>query len=971
MTPLSRLTRRFSIWFEQVRYTPSAVLVKTAVHIFCHIIFWLWNLLFLSVVYLGFMPFIGGPLVESLITGEVPLPFVWPLLGFLLVPPACTIFGLLKLSKHPVLLMRLFYGVEAPILTLCILRMFIFRELTPSSTLIVGAATIAIATLALELAFGYAAYKKGLAWFQMVTHTVVLMMGLYVSAILLFYTVPILCQFLYAFFQFGWLRNLLREIYWSWDAVRANGNIIQEIWYWLSGAFWSLLIAGTFALVGFSIAVFVAMPYAMANMFVRSWARILQAFGRQFSWQRGWQLTGGTVALFGLLLFLVWPQPQVKAFSLLEQAPDSMTARQALIQQSPQIRKGLLNAYLFPYRYLSPQNEVNAIEWWYSEVFAITRAKARTFQNLHNLLLSPFLYRGDRADLEKAADLYAEFFDTPIQKAEAETIQHALQSTVNRDSVEASLLNINDRVVALTSQAVTVAPQGDWAEVTLHEQYENNTLEDQEIVYQFSLPESAVITGLWLKEPDIPERFRFVVSPRGAAQEVYKQEIERAQWTQAVDPALLEQVGPRQYRLRIFPIPARDISSGEPGITDLWMTYQVMQQAGTWPLPQLTEKRNLYWTHNTQRSRNGETFTKPVDVWYEAALPAATATTAMTHTAALAEGYQVTATPITASAAASLQNQRFAILVDTSRSMRDRVEALTKALADSRAIAHNNTVDWYITSAPDMPAQQFTAATLPQPKDLTWYGSLPLTEQLQQFASLQPEAAYDAVFVLTDAGNYELEDDAAAIPDFTGALWLVHLGDKVPNAYTDGLLQRLYDSRGGVATTLPEATDRFATEQAIDGTVMDDYRWEITPAASTQPDEAQPDAPDFQTFAARQTIRWISRDRDVTQLAELDGLHAIAKRTEIVTPYSSMLVLVNDRQREALAEAEGSADRFAREAETGEDTLTDPGNPLNVPAVPETESIFGIVLAGGALLWVLRRQRSRASIIAAEGEVGE
>ncbi|MEO1294725.1 MAG: hypothetical protein AAFW75_02810, partial [Cyanobacteria bacterium J06636_16] len=161
-------------------------------------------------------------------------------------------------------------------------------------------------------------------------------------------------------------------------------------------------------------------------------------------------------------------------------------------------------------------------------------------------------------------------------------------------------------------------------------------------------------------------------------------------------------------------------------------------------------------------------------------------------------------------------------------------------------------------------------------------------------------------------------------------------------------------------------------EQAVDGTVMDGYRWEIAASTSSPTDEAQADAPDFQTFAARQAIRWLSRDRDMTQLAELDGLHAIAKRTEIVTPYSSMLVLVNDRQREALAEAEGSADRFAREAETGEDTLTDPGNPLNVPAVPETESILGIVLAGGGLLWVLRRQRSQVAVVCEkESGVGE
>ncbi|MEM9002548.1 MAG: TIGR02921 family PEP-CTERM protein [Cyanobacteria bacterium P01_F01_bin.86] len=946
------MNRKLSTQIEKIRYAPAGYLAKALVHIFCHSIFWLWNLLFLGVVYLGFMPFIGVPLVRSLVAGEIPFPFVLPLLGFLIVPPACTIFGLIKLRKHPVLLMRLFYGVEAPILTLCILRMFIFRELTPASTLMVVTGAIAIATLALELTFGYAIHKKGLAWFQMVTHTVVLIMGLYVGTVLLFYTVPILCQFLYAFFRFEWLGSLLQVISSSWYATQ-TGNIFEQIWFFLSGILSSLLFLGSFALFGFSTTLFLAMPYAMVNMFVRSWGRILQAFGRQFSWRKGWLITGGTVTLFSLLFLLTWPQPQVKAFSLLADAPDSITARQELINKSPQIRQGLLNAYLFPYRYLSPKNEVNFIEWWYAHVFPIDRPQARVFQNMHNALMSPFLYRGDRADIEKAAQLYAEFFDTPIQKAEAETIQQALQSTVNRDSVEASLLNINDRVVALATQEVTVAANGDWAEVTLHERYENDTTDDQEIVYQFSLPESAAITGLWLKEPDVAERYRFVVSPRGAAQAVYKQEIERANWTQATDPALLEQVGPRQYRLRVFPIPARD-ASGEPGTTDLWMTYQVVQQDGRWPLPQLTEKRNLYWTQKTERSRNDKTVSQPMDIWYEAALPAVQPTAAAAHTATLAEGYQVTATPLKAKDTVSLAGQRLAILVDTSRSMGDRVEILAQALEDSRTIASNNTIDWYLTSAPGIPPQRFATDALPALKDLAFYGSLPLTEQLNQFETLRQGETYDAVFILTDTGNYELETDEASVPTTPGSLWLVHLGGEVPNAYTDNLLQQLYDSQGGVAANLLEAVNRLATEQAIDGTVMDGYRWEITSNPNKTTDNAE-----FEPFAARQTIRWLSRDRDMTQLAELDGLHAIAKRTEVVTPYSSMLVLVNDRQREALAEAEGSVDRFDRELEGGEDTLTDPGNPLNVPAVPETESVLGIVLAGGGLLWILRRSRSQ------------
>ncbi len=70
-------------------------------------------------------------------------------------------------------------------------------------------------------------------------------------------------------------------------------------------------------------------------------------------------------------------------------------------------------------------------------------------------------------------------------------------------------------------------------------------------------------------------------------------------------------------------------------------------------------------------------------------------------------------------------------------------------------------------------------------------------------------------------------------------------------------------------------------------------------------------------------------------LDELDAIHAIAKTYKIVTPYSSMIVLVNDEQREALRLAEVATDRFNRKVEDGKENLTAPNNPLNSVTVPE------------------------------------
>ncbi|NJK27929.1 MAG: TIGR02921 family PEP-CTERM protein [Coleofasciculaceae cyanobacterium SM2_3_26] len=142
----------------------------------------------------------------------------------------------------------------------------------------------------------------------------------------------------------------------------------------------------------------------------------------------------------------------------------------------------------------------------------------------------------------------------PLQRAERKAVRHALKSTALLDQAKAGLANIEEERVWLRQQQVNVQPQGDWAKVELYEVYENKTEDVEEIFYYFSLPESAVITGLWLGDTaNRDTRFEYVISPRGAAQKVYNDQVQR---TRPVDPALLEQVGPQQYRLRAFSHPS-------------------------------------------------------------------------------------------------------------------------------------------------------------------------------------------------------------------------------------------------------------------------------------------------------------------------------------------------------------------------------------------------------------------------------
>jgi putative PEP-CTERM system integral membrane protein len=109
--------------------------------------------------------------------------------------------------------------------------------------------------------------------------------------------------------------------------------------------------------------------------------------------------------------------------------------------------------------------------------------------------------------------------------------------------------------------------------------------------------------------------------------------------------------------------------------------------------------------------------------------------------------------------------------------------------------------------------------------------------------------------------------------------------------------------------------------------------------------------------AARQLVLGLSKEKAQEQLVQLDTMHAVAKSFGIVTPYSSMIVLVNDQQRAALKKAEQESDRFNREVENGNEQLSQPSNPLNVSGVPEPEEWMLMGMIAIALVFISKRQQ--------------
>ena len=905
--------------------------MKPLLHVIFHSIFWLWNLTFLLVVYTGILPVIAPALITATFASLIPVEFFLTLVVLIAVPTVCTIVGLLRFRKQPVKLMRLFYGVEAPLFLLCLIRLFLLRELTPASSQIITTVVVCIAAFFVELTYGYAIRHPTLAWLQAIAHSLMLVVGVYVGLVLMFYAVPVFGVILGEFLKFQWL-----VVFWE----ILTQNILAAVWW----------IPITLLLFGFTASLFVAMPSALTTLYILSGREVLRQFVSVYG-SRAWLGAGTAIAAWIVVFISLQQQPQVTSFNLLNTPAASDSSRQALIAKSDTIRQGLLNAYLLSYRYLSTREENNHIRAMYGSFLGLPEPIPGFLQASYNNLMSPFLYNGSRSDRDKAQKLYAQFFDTPIQKAEQQAVQHALQSTFNQDEVKAGLLNVNQEKVWLRSQQVNVEERGDWADVELYEVYENKTREVQEIFYYFSLPESAVITGLWLGESDkLADRFPFVVSPRGAAQQVYNQQVRRER---PVDPALLEQVGPRQYRLRAFPIPPQ-VPQGQQQM-HLWMTYKVMQLPSGWAMPQLNEKRNIFWTENTQRSRNGQAIASQKDSWLEPFIPASGQHQPTLHQVDFPSGDRISVRPLTQQDYTLPQGKRLAIILDSSRSMAAHVKQLTQALNQLQAVSNSSDIDLYITTSPGASPKRIDDVRGFNPA-MTFYGTLQPQEMLRQFSQLQNNKSYDAIVLVTDQGSYELSSDSTNITTISAPLWMVHLGGLMPPAYEDATLKAIQDSNGGVATTISEVLQRVATGEKLGVTnVVDGYAW------SRAKSESGASENDFAPLAARQLVLELSKVKPENQLAQLDDIHAVAKSFDIVTPYSSMLVLVNDEQRAQLKRAEAGKDRFKRKVESGQEQLSQPSDPFTVSGVPEPEEWMLMGIVAIALLFIARQRGSTIS----------
>lgn len=923
-------------------------------------LFWSWNLIFLAFVLLGFGPTIMPEMLIGVFGGVIPAIYLFFTVVLVGIPVVCVILALTRFRKRPQTLLALGYVIEGPLLLMMLFRFFAVRQGNPAIT-----ALMLIAALGMVVYLDYLlrpAPVQHTAWrtARLGGLTLLFACALYGALVVAFYVPP--------------LAVLL---------VRLLGDIGREFTYIFSNpqSLWALFTAlfGLLLMV-YSGTLLLGMPVIAPVLVGRAWLSSLRDGMKSHGRLIAAVQVLVPLALAAAVVGVSMRQLQGKAFTLLEQPPASAAEAQALLDHSEEIRSGLVNAYLGTYRYFSAAGEMNHIRDLYSFAFNMYDEQAYPVQAVFERVISPLLYQPKHphvygqperqssllTDQSEAAVLYKQFFDADINNGERAEMVKAARATFDSAQAEAAWQAVDDREIQLLRQEVNVKEFNGWAEVELYEVYQNRTESQQEVVYYFSLPESAVVTGLWLgPSSERANRFTYRVAPRGAAQAVYRNEIRVR-----MDPALLEQLGPRQYRLRVFPVEGRRFS-GQPGRWDrqvldgaelhMWMTYSTLAVDGQYPLPRLSEKRNVYWDPSSVRLVNGQPTPAGADEWLPASLPAAKP--GEEHLVHFAGGEIVRIRPAAAADLPALPSGlKAAVVLDRSRSMVSQDRAVQDSFAALRAALGDN-LDVYLTSSPyrGEPASKVALARLDAQKIL-YFGGQNASDLLNQFEALQGDARYDVIFVLTDGTGYELgeQHNPVAVPD--APVWLVHLGGRFPLGYDDPTLDAVQVSGGGVAGSVPEALLRLAAGlQHQNGDFIDGYTWQVLSpgeqAAINQPVEEA--GTGLGAIAARRLVL-STMDRSGGKqpgLETLDRVHKVAVENSIVTPFSSMIVLVDDRQLNLLKRMEESGDRFDREVEQVGETV-----PLNgmIAGVPEPEEWLLMILAAALLGYFVWRKKQAA-----------
>jgi len=839
----------------------------------CLMQFWLWNLLLLLLMFVGLAPHVLPSCTMAVFSGEMPVSIYLGILGVMMIPLFSVIMGGVRFRDRGWVI-EYFFTLELPFLCLFTLRSFVLKENTLAASVFLVLAFFAILYQAWRL-FRPEVDQQKAGW---PGNVLTLWLGATFGAVL-----------------------VTMSLVWGTMAVLQLTSWAGDAGFWEGLAyagFWGVM---ALALYVVTVGVLMVWPFIYSYVTIAHWSK----------WCRVQSALRYSVTGVGALILSLGLYFWADSYPVLDRlaVQKTISSHQALPdQEMDALKDEFIHIYLNKYRYPMREKSLRFFAREYGDALATEEFwLAQASRATVGYCLSPFIYQGGSNDGQRVEEFYSQIYDTPIQQDHRDEIVAAMEATYERNTAEAGILDVTSERVAVVEQSLTVEDHGSWAEVELFEAYQNQTFDTQELYYYFTLPDTAAITGLYLgNSPNKEEAFRHRVSPRGAAQKVYKEQRRRN-----VDPALLEQVGPHQFRLRVFPIPAkprawqrisRTTTSSDADQLYLWLEMQVVKEGDRIELPSLIEKRNTVFESEKACALSTETWQE--NEWLPDYIVGGENTDQLEFVEI--EGQSFSLFP----QGGETRSGSVALILDTSYSMREHDDEVKQILQEL------DLSQCYMFSPVENRLQEL-------PAEWGYFGTLELVDLVNAYQNV-PEV--DHVIILTDSGGYEVSSDAPVTHEWPETTLNVLHVDQLAPAYTDAVLDTIVKSKGRVATDW-RLLAPYVSEQTGTGQVG------VAPAV-----------------AAR---HFINSQVASVEASALDLLHEMAMKYQIVTPFSSMIVLVNEQQHKMLDKAEQEEDRFERETDTGVTGIN-----ANAPSVPEP-SVPLLVGLGGLYLLTARNRREQ------------
>jgi len=794
-------------------------------------------------------------------------------------------------------LMKLFFLIELPVVLACLLPMSLMTQVTP----FMGLVSLGALGVPVVLYFYGSEAEVPEKWLRVILggQQMVLMLAGYLGLLLL-YWVPVVVG--------GLARTFLGDLFSTLTTYPSGyGPTMEPV---LGG-----LLSGA---VGILILVLISgillVPYLLIVVLWRAWNKTRQQLAQTLAEEQ----VMGTIGIWAAVIVTIGVaaayQPTSARLVDALRKINTLTTFDAQEEAAAQVRpneaklKRIISDMQYARRKYLFTKDDKSLQVAYEDVFNLGSVSAIKIQEAFLTVAYPFVYQGERNDYSQLAANFQYVFGHGINEVKPVTPQEA-------------------KNVLLTYRKVTVKPEapGAVATIAIEEEYDNQTNQQQEVIYEFSLPSGTVVTGLKLGA-DL--EFPGVIAPKGAAQRTYEQQLAVRR-----DPALLEETGPGLYRLRVFPIPAKgDFNTLKGKRQKVEFTYATTATPDGYALPVIGKKTNVFTNTSTQwllstgerlkeddrwvRGGPGVVFDPCQNSWVQSIT--SDNLTASIKSVAESDGLKKLACGEVKEAMQSINGAKIGIFYDVSTGNKDDQtwKELTKVLNEDKGFVSRNTVEVYkyneMLSAPI----RLTGEGINDVK-LNYFGRSDVWKAL-----ISLENRYGMVLLITNSSAPWANGGYAFAPDTQ--VFVVHTGP-IP-AYSMPITSKIVQSRGNVVATVAEAMREYALGQELvrgsDGAVqvVSPYfgaTFSGVDLGSQVPQPVKADSAGLQAVVNGALGRAVvaARVTDVSgDITILDQLNGFADAAQMVTPYSSLLALVNELQELQLEQWKQAYNRYQDQA---------------------------------------------------------